>query len=112
MKSSQQSLTKNKEVISDTNETQRSTQRASSRSRKDSTPDIEKVFGRLAQQKGMGEKASVMDKYDVTKQEKRTLENSLTELCHRLKTISQQNLATNTPTMATVSQPVSDTVRN
>ena len=70
------------------------------------------VFGRLAEQKGMREKASVMEKYDVTKQEKRTLENSLTELCHRLKTISQQNLATNTPTMATVSQPVSDTVRN
>ena len=43
MKSSQQSLTKNQEVISDTNEPQRSTQRASSRSRKDSTPDIEKV---------------------------------------------------------------------
>ena len=54
-----------------------------------------------------------MEKYDVTKQEKRTLENSLTELCHRLKTISQQNLATNvTATTATVSQPVSDTVSN
>ena len=61
----------------------------------------------------MREKASVMEKYDVTKQEKRTLENSLTELCHRLKTISQQNLATNvTATTATVSQPVSDTVSN
>ena len=61
----------------------------------------------------MNEKASVMEKYDVTKQEKRTLENSLTELCHRLKTISQQNLATNvTATTATVSQPVSDTVSN
>jgi hypothetical protein len=60
----------------------------------------------------MSENASVMEKYDVTKQEKRTLENSLTELCHRLKTISQQNLATNTPTMATVSQPVNDTVSN
>ena len=61
----------------------------------------------------MTEKASVMEKYDVTKQEKRTLENSLTELCHRLKTISQQNLATNvTATTTTVSQPVSDTVSN
>lgn len=43
MKSSQQSLNKNQKVISDTNEPLPSTQRASSRSRKDSTPDIEKV---------------------------------------------------------------------
>ena len=70
------------------------------------------MFGRLAEQQGMGEKASVMEKYDVTKQEKRTLENSLTELCNRLKTISQKNLAANTPAMATVSQSVSDTVSN
>ena len=60
----------------------------------------------------MNEKASVMEKYDVTKQEKRTLENSLTELCHRLKTISQQNLATTIttppPVTASVSQPVTD----
>ena len=43
MKSSQQSLDKNQQVISDTNEPLPSNQRASSRSRKDSTPDIEKV---------------------------------------------------------------------
>ena len=44
MKSSQQSLNKNQQVIPDkNNEEPRSTQRASSRSRKDSTPDIEKV---------------------------------------------------------------------
>ena len=71
------------------------------------------MFGRIAEQTGMNEKASVMEKYDVTKQEKRTLENSLTELCHRLKAVSQQNLATNvTATTATVSQPVSDSVSN
>ena len=62
----------------------------------------------MLEQSGMNEKASVM-----TKQEKRTLENSLTELCHRLKAVSQQNLATNvTASTATVSQPVSDTVSN
>ena len=74
---------------------------------------MKQVFGRLAEQKGMGEKASVMERYDVTKHEKRTLENSLTELCHRLKTISQQNLASNIPgTAPSVSQPVSDIVSN
>ena len=60
----------------------------------------------------MGEKASVMERYDVNKQDKRKLENSLTELCHRLKTISQQNLASNVPGTASVSQPVSDIVSN
>ena len=70
------------------------------------------VFSRLAEQKGMHEKASVMEKYDFTKQEKRTLENSLTELCNRLKTISQKNLATNIPAASTVPQTVSDTVSN
>ena len=70
------------------------------------------MFDRLAEQQGKREKASVMEKYDVTKQDKRTLENSLAELCNRLKTISQQNLATTTPAVANVSQPVIDTVSN
>ena len=52
----------------------------------------------------------MMERYDVNKQDKRKLENSLTELCHRLKTISQQNLASNVP--GPVSQPVSDIVSN
>ena len=71
------------------------------------------MFGRIAGQTWINKEIYVVKKEDVTKQEKRTLENSLTELCHRLKTISQQNLATNvTATTATVSQPVSDTVSN
>ena len=44
MRASQQSLNKNQQVIQDSNEpTTQVTQRAPSRSRKDSTPDIEKV---------------------------------------------------------------------
>ena len=71
------------------------------------------MLGRLAGVQSTHEKASVMDKYDLTKQEKRKLENSLTELCIRLKTISQQNLAANIQTeVANVSHPVSDTVSN
>ena len=69
------------------------------------------MFDRLAGQQGTSEKSSVMEKYDLTKQEKRKLETSLTELCNRLKTISQQNIAATTPPVVVpVSHPVIDTV--